>query len=73
LGLGTWCINNEAVVQAVKDAAKLGYRYIDTALAYGNESGVGEGIRTCGVELLKNVEQIEHYGEHSKFPVYGKK
>lgn len=49
LGLGTWFIPNEAVVQAVKDAAKIGYRHIDTAQAYQNESGVGEGIRACGV------------------------
>jgi len=49
LGLGTWFINNEDAVQAVKDAAKIGYRHIDTAQAYGNESGVGEGIRACGV------------------------
>lgn len=49
LGLGTWFISNEQVVQAVKDAAKIGYRHIDTAQAYQNESGVGEGIRTCGV------------------------
>jgi diketogulonate reductase-like aldo/keto reductase len=37
-------------VQAVKDAAKIGYRHIDTAQAYGNESGVGDGIRACGVK-----------------------
>jgi diketogulonate reductase-like aldo/keto reductase len=49
LGLGTWFISNEDVVQAVKDAAKIGYRHIDTAQAYGNESGVGEGVRACGV------------------------
>jgi diketogulonate reductase-like aldo/keto reductase len=49
LGLGTWFISNEEVVQAVKDAAKIGYRHIDTAQAYQNEGGVGEGIRTCGV------------------------
>src|SRR5438128_1336610 len=49
LGLGTWFISNEDVVQAVKEAAKIGYRHIDTAQAYGNESGVGEGIRMSGV------------------------
>ncbi|MFW9771456.1 MAG: aldo/keto reductase [Candidatus Thorarchaeota archaeon] len=50
LGLGTWFISNENVVQAVKDAAKIGYRHIDTAQAYSNESGVGDGIRACGVK-----------------------
>jgi diketogulonate reductase-like aldo/keto reductase len=49
LGLGTWFINDKDVVQAVKEAASIGYRHIDTAQAYGNESGVGEGIRACGV------------------------
>ena len=50
MGLGTWFINNKDVVGAVQDAAKAGYRLIDTAQAYGNEAGVGEGIRTCGVK-----------------------
>ena len=49
MGLGTWFIPDESVSQAVKDAVKVGYRHFDTAQAYGNERGVGEGIRTCGV------------------------
>lgn len=49
LGLGTWFISNENAEQAVKDAIKLGYRHIDTAQAYENEKGIGEGVRTCGV------------------------
>ena len=49
LGLGTWFIGDKDVVQAVKDAAKIGYRHIDTAQAYQNEKGVGRGIRACGV------------------------
>lgn len=49
IGLGTWFINNKDVGQAVKDAAKIGYRHIDTAQAYENESGVGDGIKACGV------------------------
>ncbi len=49
LGLGTWFIEDEKVAQAVKEATKLGYRHFDTAQAYGNERGVGEGIRTCGI------------------------
>src|SRR5205809_2518512 len=49
LGLGTWFINDKDVVQGVKEAAKIGYRHIDTAQAYGNEEGVGEGVRTSGL------------------------
>ncbi len=49
LGLGTWFIDDDKAADAVKAAVKLGYRHIDTAQAYGNERGVGEGIRTCGV------------------------
>lgn len=49
LGLGTWFIPDDQVAQAVRDAAAIGYRHFDTAQAYGNERGVGEGIRTCGV------------------------
>ncbi len=49
LGLGTWFIDDDKVAEAVREAAKLGYRHFDTAQAYGNERGVGEGIRTCGV------------------------
>lgn len=49
LGLGTWFIADNKAAQAVRDAAAIGYRHFDTAQAYGNERGVGEGIRTCGV------------------------
>lgn len=49
LGLGTWFIKDELAAQAVEQAVKLGYRHIDTAQAYGNEAGVGEGVRNCGV------------------------
>jgi diketogulonate reductase-like aldo/keto reductase len=50
LGLGTWFIKNELASQAVKDAARIGYRHIDTAQAYGNEAGVGDGVRVCGIK-----------------------
>jgi diketogulonate reductase-like aldo/keto reductase len=49
MGLGTWFISDNEVAQAVKDAVKIGYRHIDTAQAYQNENGVGDGIRMCGV------------------------
>lgn len=49
IGLGTWLIPDGEAAQAVRDAVAMGYRHIDTAQAYGNERGVGEGVRTCGV------------------------
>lgn len=49
LGLGTWFIEDGKAAQAVRDAVAAGYRLIDTAQAYGNERGVGEGVRTCGL------------------------
>lgn len=49
LALGTWMIEDDVVAEAVKAAIAIGYRHIDTAQAYGNERGVGEAIRTCGI------------------------
>lgn len=49
IGLGTWLIDNNVVADAVKKAINIGYRHVDTAQAYGNEEGIGEGIRTCGI------------------------
>jgi diketogulonate reductase-like aldo/keto reductase len=69
LGLGTWFISDTDVVQAVKDAAKIGYRHIDTAQAYENERGVGEGIRACGVKregmfvTTKLAAEVKSYKE----------
>lgn len=49
LALGTWLIDNKAAAGAVQSAIGLGYRHIDTAQAYGNEQGVGEGVRKSGI------------------------
>lgn len=67
IGLGTWFTNDAA--QAVRDAAAIGYRHIDTAQAYGNEAGVGEGVRTSGVArddmfiTSKLAAEIKSYDE----------
>lgn len=50
LGLGTWLVDNADVTKAVQDAIDIGYRHIDTAQAYGNEQGVGEGLRASGAK-----------------------
>lgn len=50
LGLGTYqSDNDQEVVDAVKSALHVGYRHIDTAAAYNNEEGVGQGIRESGI------------------------
>src|SRR5690625_3942454 len=49
IGAGVWMIDNEDVVQVVKDALDLGYRHIDTAQSYLNEEGVGRAIRESGI------------------------
>ncbi|WP_137390334.1 aldo/keto reductase [Rhodoligotrophos defluvii] len=49
LGLGVWQTPADATAAIVQNALELGYRQIDTASIYGNETGVGEGIRASGV------------------------
>ncbi|KAJ3769539.1 NADP-dependent oxidoreductase domain-containing protein [Lentinula raphanica] len=49
LGLGTWRSKPGQVEHAVEFALRNGYRNIDTATAYGNESEVGKGIKNSGV------------------------
>ncbi len=45
LGFGTYLITDDEAGALVEEAIRAGYRHIDTAEAYGNESGVGIGIR----------------------------
>ena len=67
LGLGTWFIPDEQAAEAVRTAVSLGYRHIDTAQAYENEAGVGEGVRTCGLprEQLFVVSKVA--AEHKDY------
>jgi diketogulonate reductase-like aldo/keto reductase len=49
LGLGVWQVPNEKVAGIVRGAIDAGYRSIDTAALYRNESGVGDAIAAAGV------------------------
>jgi diketogulonate reductase-like aldo/keto reductase len=50
LGLGVWQVpDGPECVNAVRWALELGYRHIDTAQAYGNETSVGKALRDSGV------------------------
>lgn len=49
LGLGTWPMDDATAERIVSVASELGYRHFDTATKYGNERGVGAGIRASGL------------------------
>ncbi|MBI0121740.1 aldo/keto reductase [Lactobacillus sp. M0398] len=49
LALGTWKIPDTEVASPVATALKMGYRHLDTAQAYHNERGVGQGIKDSGI------------------------
>jgi len=49
LGLGTFRLTGQTVIEAVKSGLALGYRHIDTAQIYGNEADVGQAIAESGV------------------------
>ncbi len=49
LGLGVWQVPDGQAADSVKTALAAGYRLVDTAAIYGNEAGVGAGLRAAGV------------------------
>lgn len=67
LALGTWLIDDDKVAEAVRAAIELGYRHIDTAQAYANERGVGEGVRTCGVPREELFVTTKVAAEHKDY------
>lgn len=67
LALGTWLIDDDKVTDAVRAAIAMGYRHIDTAQAYANERGVGEGIRTSGVKREDIFVTTKVAAEHKDY------
>ena len=49
LGFGTWQIRGQEAVRATTAALEAGYRHLDTATVYGNESEVGQALRDSGL------------------------
>lgn len=49
IGLGTWPMDDAEAARVVAMGIDMGYRLVDTAYAYGNESGVGAGVRSSSV------------------------
>lgn len=50
IGFGTWQIDNDIASRCVLDALDSGYIHIDTAIAYGNEVGVGEAVKASNIK-----------------------
>ena len=69
LAYGTWLIKNENAKNCVLMALEAGYRHIDTAQAYGNEVGVGEGIKASGLkreDIYVTTKVMAEYKSYKK-------
>jgi 2,5-diketo-D-gluconate reductase A len=49
IGLGTWPLKDHDAAPVMVTAIEAGYRHIDTAFRYGNQRGVGQGVRDSGI------------------------
>jgi 2,5-diketo-D-gluconate reductase B len=58
LGLGTWKLKPYEARYSTIQAIKMGYRHIDTAKAYGNEEGVGDGLKEIFEAGIVKREEI---------------
>ena len=67
LAYGTWLIKNEDAANCVKMAFEAGYRHIDTAQAYDNEEGVGQGIRESGLNREEIFITSKVKAEHKSY------
>lgn len=56
LGLGLWRIDNAQVPSVIESSISVGYRHFDSAQAYANEAGTGDGVRNAIAKGLKREE-----------------
>ncbi|WP_406449651.1 aldo/keto reductase [Streptomyces sp. NBC_01622] len=64
IGLGTWPMDDATAEEAVDGALRMGYRLVDTATNYRNETGVGRGIARSGVPREEIVVTTKLPGRH---------
>ena len=67
LAYGTWLINDKDAEGCVETALRCGYRHIDTAQAYGNEEGVGRGIKKSGLKREEIFVTTKVQAEHKTY------
>ncbi|ALO91757.1 Oxidoreductase [Streptomyces hygroscopicus subsp. limoneus] len=64
IGLGTWPLDDAQAERAVRTALEAGYRLVDTAANYRNETGVGRGVAGSGVPREEVVVTTKLPGRH---------
>ncbi|MTE22994.1 aldo/keto reductase [Microbacterium sp. ZXX196] len=67
IGLGTYKLTGEEGIAAVAAGIDAGYRVLDTAVNYGNEREVGEGVRRSGIDRDEIVVTTKIPGRHHGF------
>ena len=58
VGFGTYKVPAPDAARLVDSALRIGYRHVDTAALYGNEAGVGEGVRAFTAETNTSRDEI---------------
>ncbi|OZG63320.1 aldo/keto reductase [Bifidobacterium lemurum] len=58
LGLGTWTLSDDEAENCVYHALEDGYRLVDTAQYYGNEVGVGRGVRKAIADGIVTRDEV---------------
>lgn len=69
VGLGTWQAKPGEVAAAVETALKAGYRHLDGAWAYDNETEVGQGIKNSGVSRSEIFLTTKLWGTFHRNPL----
>lgn len=71
-GLGTFRLTGDTVIESVKTALEVGYRAVDTAQIYGNETEVGQAIELSGINrhdlFLTTKIWTENYSAEKLIP-----
>ena len=67
LAYGTWLIDNKNASKCVQMAIEAGYKHIDTAQAYGNEEGVGKGIKESKIKREDLYVTTKVLAEHKTY------
>lgn len=67
LGLGTWQTPEPEAAASVAAALRTGYRLVDTAAIYGNENGVGAGLRESGLAREQYFVTTKLWNDHQGY------